>query len=64
MALSVSFALTWEHAATAEKLQKLADRNAYQAKHQQTECSLKTKALAWPFLIQLLALHTMEVPAW
>lgn len=39
MTLSIGFALTWEHA-TAEKLQELADRNMYQAKHRRAERSL------------------------
>lgn len=33
MTLSIGYALTWEHA-SAEKLQELADRNMYLAKHQ------------------------------
>ena len=40
MTLSMGYALTWEHA-SAEKLQELADRNMYQAKHQRTERSIK-----------------------
>ncbi|NDO82697.1 diguanylate cyclase [Citrobacter sp. NCU1] len=36
MTLSIGFALTWENA-TAEKLQELADRNMYRAKHQRSE---------------------------
>ena len=40
MTLSIGFALTWEHA-SAEKLQELADRNMYQAKHQRSERSIK-----------------------
>ncbi|EHK0944522.1 diguanylate cyclase DgcN [Citrobacter farmeri] len=40
MTLSIGYALTWEHA-SAEKLQELADRNMYQAKHQRTERSIK-----------------------
>ncbi|MDA8479393.1 diguanylate cyclase DgcN [Citrobacter sp. Awk 4] len=36
MTLSIGFALTWENA-TAEKLQELADRNMYLAKHQRAE---------------------------
>lgn len=39
MTMSIGFALTWEHA-TAEKLQELADRNMYQAKHRRAERSL------------------------
>lgn len=40
MTLSIGFALTWENA-TAEKLQELADRNMYQAKHQRSERWIK-----------------------
>lgn len=40
MTLSIGYALTWEHA-SAEKLQELADRNMYLAKHQRTERSIK-----------------------
>lgn len=40
MTLSMGYALTWEHA-SAEKLQELADRNMYQAKHQRTRRLLK-----------------------
>ncbi|CBG89297.1 diguanylate cyclase DgcN [Citrobacter rodentium] len=40
MTLSIGYALTWEHA-SAEKLQELADRNMYQAKHQRAERLIK-----------------------
>ncbi|POT56282.1 diguanylate cyclase [Citrobacter amalonaticus] len=40
MTLSIGYALTWEHA-SAEKLQELADRNMYLAKHQRTERLIK-----------------------
>ena len=36
MTLSIGYAMTIEHA-SAEKLQKLADHNMYQAKHQRAE---------------------------
>ncbi|MTH48421.1 diguanylate cyclase DgcN [Intestinirhabdus alba] len=39
MTLSMGYALTWEHA-SADKLQELADRNMYIAKHQRTERSI------------------------
>ncbi|MDM2750324.1 diguanylate cyclase DgcN [Citrobacter sp. Cs237] len=40
MTLSMGYALTWEHA-SAEKLQELADRNMYLAKHQRVERVIK-----------------------
>lgn len=40
MTLSIGYALTREHA-SAEKLQELADRNMYQAKHQRAEKLVK-----------------------
>jgi len=40
MTLSIGYALTWEHA-SAEKLQELADRNMYLAKHQRAERLIK-----------------------
>ncbi|VDZ77335.1 Inner membrane protein YfiN [Salmonella bongori] len=40
MTLSIGFALAWEHTST-EKLQELADRNMYQAKHRRTKRLLK-----------------------
>ncbi|WP_171923078.1 diguanylate cyclase DgcN [Salmonella bongori] len=40
MTLSIGFALAWEHT-SAEKLQELADRNMYQAKHRRTKRLLK-----------------------
>ncbi|HCA7080915.1 TPA: diguanylate cyclase DgcN [Citrobacter sedlakii] len=40
MTLSMGYALTWEHV-SAEKLQELADRNMYLAKHQRVERVIK-----------------------